>query len=64
MQKLVEEKMKDIVVERKKGKWIKVDTNTYTCSNCNHCFEIVPEVNHIQQFKYCPNCKIEMEVEE
>ena len=48
----------------KKGKWIKVDTNMYTCSNCSHCFTIVPEDNQIQQFKYCPNCKMEMEGEE
>lgn len=45
----------------KKGHWIEVDTNMYTCSNCSHCFEIVPEVNSIHQFKCCPNCKTEME---
>lgn len=48
---------------RKKGKWIEVDTNMYTCSNCSHCFTIVPEDNRIQQFRYCPNCRIEMESE-
>lgn len=56
MQKLVDEKMKDIVIERKVGKWTEVDTNMYTCSNCSHCFTIVPKDNQIQQFKYCPNC--------
>ena len=48
----------------KKGKWIEVDTNMYTCSNCSHCFTLVPEDNQIQEFKCCPNCKTEMEVEE
>lgn len=41
---------------RKKGKWIEVNTNMYTCSNCSHCFTIVPEDNQIQQFNFCPNC--------
>lgn len=49
---------------RNKGKWIEVDTNMYTCSNCSHCFEIVPEVNSIHQFKCCPNCGAEMGSEE
>ena len=61
MQELVNEKMKEIVVERKKGKWIKVDTNMYTCSNCSHCFTIVPEDNQIQEFKYCPNCGVKID---
>lgn len=38
------------------GHWIKVDTNMYTCSNCSNCFSLIPEDNHISQFKYCPNC--------
>lgn len=46
------------------GQWIKVDTNMYTCSNCSHCFTLVPEDNHISQFKYCPNCRYKMEVSE
>jgi hypothetical protein len=45
----------------KKGKWIEVDTNRYTCSNCSHCFTIIPEDNRIEEFKCCPNCRTEME---
>lgn len=46
---------------RKEGYWIEVDANMYTCSNCSHCFTIVPEDNRIQQFNYCPNCKTKMQ---
>lgn len=45
------------------GKWIKVDTNMYSCSNCSHCFTIVPEDNNISQFKWCPHCHAKMEGE-
>lgn len=44
----------------KVGHWIEVDTNMYACSNCSHCFSIVPEDNSIKQYKYCPNCKCRM----
>ena len=46
---------------RKEGYWIEVNANMYTCSNCSHCFTIVPEDNRIQQFNYCPNCKTKMQ---
>jgi hypothetical protein len=55
MQELVNEKMKDIVVERKKGKWeysgsYDVDGMLY-CSCCKHEIDISEGY-----FKYCPNC--------
>jgi hypothetical protein len=58
MQKLVNEKMKDIVVERKKGKWIK--SNIGGAKVCSIC-----QVHMgLSNFKYCPNCGAEMESEE
>jgi Zn finger protein HypA/HybF involved in hydrogenase expression len=55
MQELVEEKMKDIVVERKKGKWeysgsYDVEGMLY-CSCCKHEIDVSEGY-----FKYCPNC--------
>lgn len=52
--KLLVETLNDC--SRKRGKWIEVDTNMHTCSNCSHCFTITPEDNQIWQFNYCPNC--------
>ena len=55
MQKLIDEKMKDIVVERKKGKWIphraKYDETApiYECSICH-------KNNGFENTNYCPNC--------
>ena len=48
----------------KKGKWIEVDTNRYTCSECCRCFTIDPEDNDISEFNYCPNCGLRMEDDE
>lgn len=42
------------------GYWREVDTNEYTCSNCNYTFSIVPEDNSIEEYKYCPNCITKM----
>ena len=61
MQKLIDEKMKEIVVERKKGEWkysgsYDVEGMLY-CSCCKH--EIDVSEGH---FKFCPNCGAEMEV--
>ena len=42
------------------GYWIEVDTNEYACSECNHCFSIVPEDNSIEEYKFCPHCKTKM----
>lgn len=61
---IILEELPPVKPTRNKGKWIEVDTNMYTCSNCSHCFEIVPEVNSIHQFKCCPNCGAEMGSEE
>lgn len=55
MRELIDEKMKDIVVERKKGKWIprkaKYDNAVpvYECSICH-------KNNGFENTKYCPNC--------
>jgi len=63
MQELVNEKMKDIVVERKKGKWIprkaKYDNAVpvYECSICH-------KNNGFDDDNFCPNCGAEMEGEE
>ena len=55
MRELIDEKMKDIVVERKKGKWIphraKYDETApiYECSICH-------KNNGFENTNYCPNC--------
>lgn len=49
---------------RKKARWIEVDTNMYTCSECCRCFTIDPEDNDISEFNYCPNCGLRMEDDE
>ena len=55
MQKLIDEKMKDIVVERKKGKWIYNgsydEDGMLLCSNCKHEIDVSEGY-----FKFCPNC--------
>ena len=60
MKELVDEKMKDIVIERKKGKWIVLkdeygDICEAICSCC--------EDNGNHRWKYCPNCGAKMEEE-
>jgi hypothetical protein len=58
MQELVEEKMKDIVVEHKKGKWMK--SNIGGAKVCSLC-----QVHMgLSNFKFCPSCGAEMEGEE
>lgn len=64
MQELVDEKMKDIVVEleRKKGKWKHDYSDTLLeCSKCGRYYDtgFLPD----DAPKYCPNCGAEMEVE-
>ena len=62
MQELVNEKMKDIVVERKKGKWEEHphewgdnwQYSDYECSICHNRAHYDTD--------YCPNCGAEMEV--
>ena len=55
MQELIDEKMKDIVVERKKGKWIYSgsydEDGMLLCSNCKHEIDVSEGY-----FKFCPNC--------
>ena len=61
IEELVNEKMKDIVVERKKGKWIVLkdeygDICEAICSCC--------EDNGNHKWKYCPNCGADMRGEQ
>ena len=66
MQELVNEKMKDIVVERKKGKWLNKDTSGYyfygKCSECGQ--EFCVNVWYTQNMKHCPNCGARMDEDE
>lgn len=69
MQELVNEKMKDIVVERKKGEWCKQNddySDWYVCSECGYGSE--GEMQYSSECdvrtKYCPNCGAEMEGED
>lgn len=76
IQELVNEKMKDIVVERKKGKWIIKDGKEqgydiagiktwYIQIMCNKCGFIKTAIEgHTGQYNYCPNCGAEMEGED
>ncbi len=66
MQEIVDEKFKELTVERKKGFWI--DTNDYITTayghidyvKCSCCGE-----ESLEEGDYCPNCGAEMqEVEE
>ena len=65
IQELVNEKMKDIVVERKKGKWINKSHKsgcgiTFIASECTccgkktffNCDELI--------YRFCPNCGADM----
>ena len=52
------------VVERKKGSWEYVDDVDYRCSVCHkYAYGCIGEVMS-GQYKYCPYCGAEMEVEE
>lgn len=70
MQEIVEEKMKDIMVERKKGKWIIDDEELGRIWHC-HCSNCKKDPQDyiggtenwwlIRLPDYCPNCGIEMQ---
>lgn len=74
MQELVNEKMKNIVVERKKGKWIEsnygnmISRHRWYCSECGglHNDTETGEWREVFDFRYayCPMCGAEMESEE
>lgn len=68
IQELVNEKMKDIVVERKKGKWIYDKTiQNWRCSECNETPKTLGFVGTadfmVEHFRFCNHCGAEMEVE-
>ena len=66
LQKLVDEKVKEITVEHKKGHWVLLDdcsNSGYYCSECHK--KVVKDgwSNTVKKIKYCPNCGAEMESE-
>lgn len=71
MRELIDEKMKDIVVERKQGKWIlnevqgvqAVGYKTYHCSECNREIsgKYHGKMSLLKEFPYC-HCGAEMGV--
>ena len=62
MRELIDEKMKDIVVERKKGKWIFTKTIfdkhgcTVECPSCHKKWKTYDEIRWKKENKFCPNC--------
>ena len=60
MQELVDEKLKDIEVERKKGKWV---LHTYM-PHKNYCSECEKDSPYNKRWGFCPNCGAEMGNEE
>lgn len=49
--------------ERKTGKWIHLLGKDH-CSNCGHVPVLDTEKGSVYHSPYCPNCGLEMEVEE
>ena len=62
MQELIDEKMKEIVVERKKGKWIFTKTIfdkhgcTVECPSCHKKWKTYDEIRWKKENRFCPNC--------
>lgn len=62
LQKIVDEKVKEMVVERKKGKWIEEPNCWLRCSCCKSHYPHT-SINGVNGSNYCPNCGAEMESE-
>lgn len=45
------------VVERKRGKWVKLDDNSFHCQLCGHTFIIIQGESFMN---YCPSCGADM----
>ena len=50
--------------ERKTGKWIRVDSNTFKCSKCGNFLNFRGVNAGRGDANYCPNCGAKMEVDE
>ena len=50
--------------ERKTGKWIRVDSNTFKCSKCGNFLNFRGLNAGRGDANYCPNCGAKMEVGE
>ena len=59
IEELVNEKMKDIVVERKKGHWIDHSDEGYV--ECSECGSATNCDGNIADLHFCFNCGAEME---
>jgi Zn finger protein HypA/HybF involved in hydrogenase expression len=64
LQKIVDESVKEMIVERKKGKWIEEPNCWLRCSCCKSHYPHT-SINGVRGSNYCPNCGADMrEVEE
>ena len=63
IQKLVDEKMKEIVIEHKVGKWTDGDPICPCCGE-DKFKDLDADIWSDWKPRYCPNCGAEMEVEE
>ncbi len=56
-----EEKLPSAQPQRKKGRWIKVNSKTaINCSACYHCSWSLSFEDTVRRFNFCPNCGADM----
>lgn len=53
--------MPTIEPERKKGKWIRIGDDTFSCNKCGHLFIVIQGSSHMN---FCPNCNADMRGEQ